>query len=496
LTREESMLSSTKRHPYILHYRIGADAEGHLTALSAELTGDAGAYTNISAVICHYSLSLLAGPYRCPNVKVDSRMVITHNPITTAMRGVGCPQVTYGLEGAMDSLAQKLGMDPFELRRKNYVAKGGTLPTLQPLKNAVLLPETWKAAEQALDKALARNREQHANLSPTLLRGRGYTSNMSGYGRRHGTICHASIAMQLDGTAVVSVGVPDLGSGQRAGARQVAAALLGLPVDKVTVQSGDSQTTPLVGMTAGSRQFMNTGNAIIQAAEPIVSSLKRAAAEILEVKSEDVVLAEGKAFVKDSPEPSVAHPQLVARVNSTGGILTNLGTFVIEEQPYPGAETCHDAGWADYTFGSMAAEVTVNPETGEVQILGLGLSHDVGTAVNPQIILGQCQGGIVQGIGLALYEDCYVKKGRVEAHDFSTYLIPTSLDIPPMEITLLESGEGQGPFGARGIGEPPCNTTTAAIANAVSRVIGVRVTSLPITPEKVLSALRTGKWPD
>lgn len=496
LTREESMLSSTKRHPYILHYRIGADAEGNLIALSAELTGDAGAYTNISAVICHYSLSLLAGPYRCPNVKVDSRMVITHNPITTAMRGVGCPQVTYGLEGAMDSLAQKLGMDPFELRQKNYVAKGGTLPTLQPIKNAVLLPETWKAAEQALDKALARNKEKYAKLSPTLLRGRGHTSNMSGYGRRHGTICHASIAMQLDGTAVVSVGVPDLGSGQRAGARQVAAALLGLPVDKVTVQSGDSQTTPLVGMTAGSRQFMNTGNAIIQAAAPIVSALKRAAAEILEANAEDILLAEGKAFVKSSPEPSVAHPQLVARVNSTGGTLTHLGTFILEEKPYPGAETCHDAGWADYTFGSMAAEVAVNPETGEVQILGLGLSHDVGTAVNPQIILGQCQGGIVQGIGLALYEDCYVKKGRVEAHDFSTYLIPTSLDIPPMEITLLESGEGQGPFGARGIGEPPCNTTTAAIANAVSRTIGVRVTSLPITPEKVLRALQKGKWPD
>jgi CO/xanthine dehydrogenase Mo-binding subunit len=275
----------------------------------------------------------------------------------------------------------------------------------------------------------------------------------------------------------------------------VAAALLGLPVDKVTVQSGDSQTTPLVGMTAGSRQFMNTGNAILQAAEPIVSALKRAAAEILEANAEDIILAEGKAFVKNSPEPGVAHPQLVARVNSTGGTLTHLGTFIIEEQPYPGAETCHNAGWADYTFGSMAAEVAVNPETGEVQILGLGLSHDVGTAVNPQIILGQCQGGIVQGLGLALYEDCQVKKGRVEAHDFSTYLIPTSLDIPPMEITILESGEGRGPFGARGIGEPPCSTTTAAIANAVSRAIGVRVTSLPITPEKVLSALRTGKWP-
>jgi len=496
LSREESMLSSTKRHPFILHYRIGADAQGNLTALLAELTGDAGAYTNISAVICHYSLSLLAGPYRCPNVKVNSRMVITHNPITTAMRGVGSPQITFGLEGAIDVLAQRMGMDPFELRKKNYVSKGGTLPTLQPIKNAVFLPEAWKAAEQALDKALSKNPDRLHGLSPKLLRGRGNTSNMTGYGRRHGTISHASIAMQLDGTAVVTVGVQDLGSGQRAGARQVAASVLGLPIDRVTIQSGDSQTTPLVGMTAGSRQFMNTGNAVLRAAEPIVRTLKEAAAEILEVSPEDIRLADGKAFAEGKPETGVAHAQVVGRAAAKGGTLTNLGTFVIEEKPYPGAETSHDAGWVDYTFGSMAAEVAVNPETGEVTILGLGLSHDVGTVVNPQIAIGQCQGGIVQGIGLALYEDCYVRKGKVEAHDFATYLIPTAMDIPPMETTLLESGEGQGPFGARGIGEPPCNTTTSAIAIAVSRAIGVPVTSLPITPEKILAALRTQKWPE
>jgi CO/xanthine dehydrogenase Mo-binding subunit len=496
LSREESMLSSTKRHPFLMHYKIGADAQGNLTALLAELTGDAGAYTNISAVICHYSLSLLAGPYRCPNVKVDSRMVITHNPITTAMRGVGCPQITFGLEGAIDVLAQKMGMDPFELRKKNYVSKGGTLPTLQPIKTAVFLSETWQAAEQALNKALSQNPDRLNNLNPKLLRGRGNTSNMTGYGRRHGTISHASIAMQLDGSAVVTVGVQDLGSGQRSGARQVAAALLGLPIDKVTIQSGDSQTTPLVGMTAGSRQFMNTGNAVMRAAEPIVQTLKEAAGEIMETSPDHIRLADGKAFVEGKPETNVSHAQLVARATAKGGTLTNLGTFIIEEKPYPGAETSHDAGWMDYTFGSMAAEVAVNPDTGEVTILGLGLSHDVGTVVNPQIVIGQCQGGIVQGIGLALYEDCYVKKGKVEAHDFATYLIPTAMDIPPMEIILLESGEGQGPFGARGIGEPPCNTTTSAIAIAVSHAIGVPVTSLPITPEKVLVALRTKKWPD
>jgi CO/xanthine dehydrogenase Mo-binding subunit len=173
----------------------------------------------------------------------------------------------------------------------------------------------------------------------------------------------------------------------------------------------------------------------------------------------------------------------------------NLGTLKIEDAPYPGWDTAHDAGWLDYTFGSVAAEVSVDPETGVVTLLGLGDSHDVGTAVNPQIVSGQCEGGIINGMGFALLEDCCVKAGRAEAHDFANYLIPTSVDVPPIKVALVESGEGEGPFGARGIGEPPNNTSAAAIASAVSRAIGVRVTSLPITPEKVLTALSTGKWP-
>jgi CO/xanthine dehydrogenase Mo-binding subunit len=143
----------------------------------------------------------------------------------------------------------------------------------------------------------------------------------------------------------------------------------------------------------------------------------------------------------------------------------------------------------------MAAEVAVDPETGEVFILGLGISHDLGKAVNPQTVIGQIEGGVIQGMGMATMEDCRVKEGKPEAHDFANYLIPTSMDIPPVEVSILESGEGEGPFGARGIGEPPHNITPASIAHAVSNAIGVQVTSLPITPEKVLIAQRTGKWP-
>ena len=495
LKREESILSSTKRHPFILRYKVGADAEGKLTALAADLIGDAGAYADVSDVIGKYSIGLLTGAYRCPNVQVNSRMVLTHNPTSTAMRGVGCPQITFALEGIMDALAEKMGLDPFEFRKRNYLSKGEALTTGQPLKNAVSLAETWKRADEALNEALSRDRGTLDKVRSKDLRARGHASNMTGYGRRHGTIAQAYAEMQLDGSAVVAVGACDVGSGQRVGYQQVAASLLGLPMNKVTVHSSDSQTTPLVGMTAGSRTFLNAGGAVMQAVLPIVRTLKETAAKLLEARTEDIVLADGKAFVIGSPDRNVPHAKLAAAATAAGAPLMNLGTLKIEDAPYPGWDTAHDAGWLDYTFGSVAAEVSVDPETGVVTLLGLGDSHDVGTAVNPQIVSGQCEGGIINGMGLALLEDCCVKAGRAEAHDFANYLIPTSVDVPPIKVALVESGEGEGPFGARGIGEPPNNTSAAAIASAVSRAIGVRVTSLPITPEKVLTALRTGKWP-
>lgn len=168
---------------------------------------------------------------------------------------------------------------------------------------------------------------------------------------------------------------------------------------------------------------------------------------------------------------------------------------MIGPEPYPGSDTAHEAGWVDYVFGAAAADVTVDPETGEITLNGLGICHDVGRAVNPQTVSGQFEGGAIFGVGLAFMEDCCVTGGRAEADDFAQYLIATSLDIPVIGTAVVESGEGAGPFGARGVGEPPNNTPAGAIANAVSNAIGVRITSLPITPEKVLEGIRTGVWP-
>ncbi len=495
LTREESILSSTKRHPYIMRYKIGAEADGRLTALAADIVGDAGAYTDLSAVICKYSMVQASGPYRCPNVRVDMRMVHTHNPTATAMRGVGSPQITFALEGLMDTLAERLGLDPMELRARNYLSKGEALATGQPLKRDVRLAQTLDEAQRALEKAVSGDGGAlEEGGSNGLRRATGFASNMTGYGR-HGTVAQAHVGVQMDGSAVVSAGAPDLGAGQGGSYTQLAASLLGLPIDRVTVLLSDSHTTPLVGMTAGSRQFLNTGGAIQCAAEPIVRVMKEAAAGLLEARAEDIILSDGRAFVRGAPEQAVSHAQVVAACAAAGAALTNLGTFTIGPEPYPGSDTAHEAGWVDYTFGGAAAEVSVDPGTGKVTLHGLGVSHDVGTAVNPQTVAGQFEGGASYGMGLALFEDCCVRDGKAEAHDFAGYILSTPVDAPAIGTAIVESGEGAGPFGARGIGEAANNTSAAAIANAVSRAIGVRVTSLPILPEKVLSALRTGRWP-
>jgi CO/xanthine dehydrogenase Mo-binding subunit len=248
-------------------------------------------------------------------------------------------------------------------------------------------------------------------------------------------------------------------------------------------------------MTAGSRQFLNTGTAIEQAAQPIVDVLKEEAAKLLEAPVEDIVLLEGKAHVRGMLERSVSHAELAAKCTASGKSLSNIGRLVIGPEHYPGSDTAHEAGWVDYVFGAAAADVRVDPETGEVILNGLGICHDVGRAVNPQTVSGQFEGGAIFGVGLALLEDCCVTDGRVGADDFAQYIIATSLDIPVIGTAIVESGEGAGPFGARGVGEPPNNTPAGAIANAVSNAIGVRVTSLPITPEKVLEGIRSGVWP-
>jgi CO/xanthine dehydrogenase Mo-binding subunit len=481
-SRQESLLARPKRHPFVLRYRTGASRDGTLTAQSVELLADSGAYAYLSALVLMYATVTAAGPYRVPNVSIDARVAYTNNPPTSAMRGFGAMQTVLGYESQMDLLARRLEMDPVAIRVRNALRKGDRLPVGQELETHVGVAE---AAERAWT-ALGPRRPRPA---PARRTGRGLACNIQPYGRIVWLHDWASawVGFEMDGAVVVRTGVPDVGGGQASSLCQIAAEVLGVAPDRVTPHISDSALTPLAGTTTATRQLYMSGNAVLRAAEGLRDQVLPVAARMLETSPDRLTLRDGGAA-----GPGGRHlewPAIVKECARLGVPRSHLGVY----QAPAGDPVDLDRGggriFPDYTFGAHAAEVEVDTETGAVTVTRLVACHDVGRAINPQSVEGQIQGGAVMGVGYGLMEEVVVDRGVNLSTNFAGYLIPTSLDVPDIEPVVLESHEGKGPFGARGIGEPPVGPPAAAIANAVADAVGVRITELPITPERVARAL-------
>ncbi|MFQ6110531.1 MAG: xanthine dehydrogenase family protein molybdopterin-binding subunit [Nitrospinota bacterium] len=481
LGREETMAAGSKKHPFLIKYKSGADRHGHLTACLVEMLTDSGGYLGATPTVALGAMVAATGPYRVPNVLVDVKAIRTGNPFTEAMRGIGANQVAFAYESQMDALAEEIGMDPLELRRRNYLTRGDTLATGQKIETHVALKE---AAEKAFS-ALGKKAEGKGSVRV----GRGLAANLTGYGRPFQR-AEARIALEPDGTATLYLGVSDLGGGQSVVFRQVAAEVLGVPLERVSIYIADSAHTPHVGLTAGSRQTFLSGRAVEGAAGRLKRNLLMGASQLLEAREEDLALSEGRIFVRSAPGRSVELSEVVSRLRELELPLAENFTFESPRHSYPGQERYGGmGGWCDYTFGAHAAEVAVDLDTGEIRVLKLVACHDVGRAINPLNVEGQIEGGAAMALGYALQEEVLVKEGRILTPSLAEYLLPTSLDVPDIEPVILESGEGLGPFGSRGIGEPACVVSSAAIGNAVRDAIGVAVKELPMTPERVLRAL-------
>lgn len=485
LTREDTFLGGSKKHPFFMKYRTAIRKDGTLTAMDVKVLADAGAYRTNTHLITLGALVLAQGPYRVENVRVSVRGAVTNRPFSDAMRGVGCNQITFAVEGQIDAVAEALGMDPLEVRRKNYLRKGDRLPVGQALERHVDLPRLTREAAKALG--------EKTPAPPGKRVGRGFAANMTGYGRPF-SYAEGFVGLDLDGSALIRVGVSDVGAGQTSTACQVVSEELGLPLERVSIIHSDSGTTPLVGFTASSRQTMMSGRALQSAAAVIRDSLLEAAAELLEARREDLRLSDGLVRVAGAPDRRVPIAEAVARARAKGLPVAVTGSFRTPDLAYEGAERYGGfAGWTDYTWGVHAAEVLVDEATGEVDLLKFVASHDVGAAINPVSVEGQIEGGAVMGIGYALTEEAVMEGGRMANPVLHDYLIPTAMDLGEWVTVVTESGEGMGPKGARGIGEPPCNASPAAVTNAISDALGARVTEIPVTPERVLAALRNGK---
>ena len=481
-TRHESLLSRAKRHPYRLRYRTAANARGEVVAQQIELLADAGAYAYLSALVLLYSTVTAAGPYRVPAVEVDARVAYTNNPPTSAMRGFGAMQTVFAYESQMDRVARTLGLDPVAVRHVNSLRRGDTLPVGQVIETHVAIPELSERVWAALGPPTPP-RAPHVRV------GRGLACNFQPYGRIVWLHDWASawVGFEMDGSLVVRCGCPDVGGGQASSLCQIAAEVLGVSLSRISVHVSDSALTPLAGTTTASRQLYMSGNAVLKTARELRAPLLRVAATMLGADVDAIDMEEDGVVTHDGR--ALPMTDVLRECARTGVPRSHLGVYHA-----PGGEpvdlaTGSGKVFPDYTFGAHAAEVEVDTETGVVRVLRYAAAHDVGRAINPQSVEGQIEGGAVQGLGYGLMEEVILEDGINLTTSFSTYLIPTAVDVPDVRALVVESGEGLGPFNARGIGEPPIGPPAAALANAIEDATGVRITRLPITAERVARAL-------
>jgi len=482
-TREESLLAHAKRHPYIITHRTGVTREGKIVAADIKIISNSGAYVYLSPYVLLYTVGTATGPYRVDNLKIDAFSVATNNCFTSAFRGFGAPQAAFAHELQMDIIAKELGMDPLELRRRNYLKTGELSCTGQEIKSAAWLEETASRAMEALGEKTPD--------TETMRVGQGFASYMQSYGRImwfHDT-SQAWVGLEMDGTVTIRTGVPDLGAGQVSSLCQIAAEILGVSIDQTTIYHTDSALTPLAGTSTATRQLYMSGNAVHKAASTVRKVLIDRASKELEEPADNLDIAEGKVFSKVNPTESIALKDLAAKCASEGLHLSNLALFSAPFTTPVDPENVNGPIWPDFTFGSMAVEAGVDIETGQVTILKSVGCHDVGRAINSAAAHGQIEGGGAQGLGYGIMEDMIFEKGYNKTPTLAEYLIPTAPDLPSMKVIILESGTGVGPYGAKGIGEPSLTGAAPALANAVADAIGIHINTIPLTPERVLEAL-------
>jgi CO/xanthine dehydrogenase Mo-binding subunit len=450
-TRRESIIGHGKRHPSIIKTKWGATKDGKLVAAEIELIGDGGAYMYTSNKVLGNSAITCTGPYFIPNVKSDVYGVYTNNVPGAAFRGFGAPQALYMAELQMNKLAEKLGMDPLKIRLKNALRDGDELGVGTPAPGPVTIV---KVMEEAAAKFGWENSKSQKSKSSHLVRGRGFAAGFKNVGFSFGyqENCWAKVEIHGDGQierVIVHHAGAEVGQGTHTVMAQMAAEAVGVSADKVEMRTSDTATTQNSGSVSASRMTFMAGNAIKGAGE---AALAKWNAE------ERPAIAEFKYLA----------PKTTPFEKETGHAMPNFA----------------------YAYSAQAVEVEVDTETGRVRVLRVVAADDVGQAINPMLVEGQIEGAVVQAQGYALMEDLKVKDGRILANQFSTYLIPTILDIPEkVESVIVEVPDPNGPWGARGLGELPFLPTAPAIAAAVHDATGVWFDEFPLTPERVLRGL-------
>lgn len=504
-TRETDFLGGRPRHASVVHVKLGLRRDGTIVAGEARVYVAAGGYAGSSANVAFRIGFLMFYPYRIPSLRINGYAVYTNTMPRGPMRAPAGPQAAFAMESLLDEAAARLEIDPMELRRRNAIQDGDLSPTGQVLSSVALRrtldavgdgphPDPPPEAEGTPLPPLTKGGLGEVGPSP-LLHGTGFAVGRWQTGANAGG-CQVSV--NLDGTVSIATGAVDVGQGSTTIIAQVVAETLGVRPEAIGIVTADTDTTPYDSISAGSSVTMRQGNAALRAARDARAQLLSLASDALEARAEDLDMGVGRVFVRGSPERGLTLAEVSRLAHSRGdGPLLGQGSVVIKRPSWD--ETTaeglpREGSVLGPCFATERAEVEVDSETGLVRVVRLADAQDVGVALNPLNVEGQIEGGVGMGVGQALSEALvYSPEGQVLNPNFLDYKLPTALDTPPIEAILVENPFPEGPFGAKGVGELPIVATAAAISNAVAAATGARVRELPLTPERVLAALKSAR---
>ena len=483
-TREEEYQTSMPRVPMIIDLKMGMRRDGMLTAKTHRIIAENGAYSKYAPAVVNLGTYRVDGLYRLRNIRNECLLVYTNRPPTSAFRGFGNPQATFAVETMMDMLIRELNLDPLEVRLKNAALPGdvtahgfhyiscGFKESLEDLGRSMNYP----VPDLKEDEGVGISGTSH------VCGNRGFFPLFDG--------STSIIRVDEGGNVRVIVGETDVGQGLLTTFAMIAAEEMGVSLDRVRVDDCDTNLSAFGLGTWGDRATFIGGNAVKVAAAEAKKEILQVAADMLEANAADLDMKNDKIFVVGSPEKMLDFEEVAAQAvfGRGGGPVLAKGTFVPASE---GADaTFYGNISGTYAFGAQGCRVHVDRETGEVEVREFYAAHDVGLALNPMSCEGQMEGSVAQGLGYGLLEKVEYKDGVMLNPNFLNYRVPTSLDVPPIHSSLIEPIDPAGPFGAKGVAEPAMTPTAVCIANAIYDAVGVRVKELPVTPEKILKAIK------
>ncbi|MFZ5967581.1 MAG: xanthine dehydrogenase family protein molybdopterin-binding subunit [Bacillota bacterium] len=489
-SREDEFVNSFVRQGMHATIKTGINRDGKITAVKNTFIWDGGAYTEYGVNIVRAGGYASTGPYDIPNVWTDSICVYTNHPVGGPYRGFGMSEIHFAIEQNIDMLAEKLEMDPIEIRRINGLRPGG--------KNATGQTVDVCGLQQCIED-VARNIEwdkKEEPRKPQRVRGKGIACGYKAPSMPNNVASSAVIKLNEDGTAHLLVSAQDIGQGSDTALTQIASEILTIPPNKITIKTGDTDYTPYEWQTVASRITYCAGNAVIKACEDIKEQLLELAQIHLGISKRDLILDRECIVSKLYPDKKIGIKELALGLSMPDGSgihgpIIGRGAFIPPNVRNTDKKTGQgEKPVAFWTYGCQGVDIEIDTETGKIEVLKVASCFDVGKVINPKLIEAQVEGAIVQGLGSAIFEELILEDGIPKNASFVDYKIPTAGDMPRMIVNFVENPEETGPFGARGIGEPCMVPAAPAIANAVYNAIGIRINSLPITSEKILKALK------